>query len=103
MSVRTPFTNVNGGKEESRYGGKNKILRGWYDSKQFKGVNNQGFALNKINQSNDIYSQFSCKQSVRKGFQTIDPREGTPGTSYSVLSDTNSITLESLRQNEFFP
>ena len=31
MSVRTPFTNVNFGKEDSRYGGQNKVLRNWYD------------------------------------------------------------------------
>ena len=59
MSIRTPFTNV--GKVDSRYGGQNKMLRCWYDSKQFKGVNHQGFALNRLNQSNDIYSQFSGK------------------------------------------
>ena len=65
-------------------------------------MNHQGFALNKLNQQNDIYSQFSSKQSIRKGFSEVDRSHNA--TASSVLSsEANSLALESLRQNEYFP
>ena len=102
MSVRTPFTNVNCGKEESRYGGQNKILRNWYDSKQFKGVNPQGYALNKLNQQADIYSQFSDKQSIMKGFNENDRSNVESASSSKLSSLAASAAFDSLRKNEFF-
>ena len=57
-SVMTPFTNVGG--EPSRYGGRNRTLKQWYEGKAFNpGSKNMGYALNKrelgIN-ATEIYS-----------------------------------------------
>ena len=57
----TPFTNIGG--EVSRYGGKNRMLKQWYEGKCFNPASRpQGFALNKRDlglNSSEIYSQFS--------------------------------------------
>lgn len=61
-SVMTPYTNIGG--EASRYGGKNKTLKAWYELKGFQpGTRQLGYALNKKelgpNNLPDLYSQFS--------------------------------------------
>ena len=60
-SIMTPFTNIGG--EVSRYGGKNRLLRHWYEGKVFNPKSkNTGYALNKRDlnmNTNEIYSQFS--------------------------------------------
>lgn len=60
-SIMTPFTNIGG--EVSRYGGKNRMLKQWYEGKCFQpNSKHLGAALNKrdinINTA-EIYSQFS--------------------------------------------
>lgn len=64
-SVMTPYTNIGG--EMSRYGGKNRTLKQWYEGKVFPhGARTSGFALNKcaLGQSQqEIYSQFSASES----------------------------------------
>ena len=61
-SIMTPFTNIGG--EASRYGGKNRMLKHWYEGKCFTNDKRQlGYALNKrdINvDTTDIYSQFTA-------------------------------------------
>jgi len=57
-SVMTPYTNIGG--EASRYGGKNRTMKQWYEGKVFQpGAKAQGFALNKRElgmSQNEIYS-----------------------------------------------
>ena len=61
-SIMTPYTNVGG--EVSRYGGKNRMLKQWYEGKCFTNDKRQlGYALNKRDigmDTNEIYSQFSA-------------------------------------------
>lgn len=45
-TVMTPYSNIGG--EVSRYGGKNRMLKQWYEGKVFQPNARQlGFALNK--------------------------------------------------------
>lgn len=71
----------------SRYGGKNRTMKQWYEGKAFPhGARTSGFALNKraLGQSQDeIYSQFSADQIDRKS--------------------QDAEVLSSLKNNEFFP
>lgn len=57
----TPYTNIGG--EASRYGGKNRTLKQWYEGKCFQpNARTQGYALNKRDlgaNTTEIYSQFS--------------------------------------------
>ncbi len=71
-SVMTPFTNVGG--EPSRYGGRNRTLKQWYEGKAFNpGSKNMGYALNKRElgmNATEIYSQFS-KQGHDEMFESM--------------------------------
>ena len=54
----TPYSNI--GKEVSRYGGKNRTLKQWYEGKNFDPLGrHRGYALNKRDlgvNTFDIYS-----------------------------------------------
>lgn len=57
-SIMTPYTNIGG--EASRYGGKNRTLKQWYEGKCFQpNARTQGYALNKRDlnaNTTEIYS-----------------------------------------------
>ena len=75
-SIMTPYTNIGG--EVSRYGGKNRLLRHWYEGKVFEPkAKNTGYALNKRDlnvNTYEIYSQFTVTNPD-------DTFEGGPGRS----------------------
>lgn len=95
----TPYTNIGG--EMSRYGGKNRTLRQWYEGKNFVPGNRQlGFALNKKElgmNTNEIYSQFSAANAEDYG-ANLDRASTATG-----LTNNEREVLEQLRKNEFLP
>ena len=97
-SVMTPFTNVGG--EPSRYGGRNRTLKQWYEGKAFNpGSKNMGYALNKRElgmNATEIYSQFS-KQGHEELFENM-----RRSTNLSQAAEESEM-LESLKNNQFLP
>ena len=97
-SIMTPYSNIGG--EVSRYGGKNRMLRQWYEAKGFQSTGRQlGFALNKKQLGtdvNEIYSQFSGRGAEELlASHSVDTR--------SNKSQADKEVLEALRKNEFLP
>jgi len=94
----TPYTNIGG--EVSRYGGKNRMLKHWYEGKCFQpNAQHKGFALNKRDlgvNTNEIYSQFSVTNPD-------EAMEGGAGRSSMNTSQVEQEALEALKNNEFFP
>lgn len=94
----TPYTNIGG--EVSRYGGKNRMLKQWYEGKCFQpNTRHLGFALNKRDlgvNCNEIYSQFSVTNPD-------DAFEGAGARSSMNTSQAEQEVLDSLRNNEFLP
>ena len=90
-SVMTPFSNIGG--EISRYGGKNRTMKQWYEGKQFQGgVRALGFALNKREigvTQNEIYSQFSATDDICR--------------SSANVTQQDRETYEKLKNNEYLP
>ena len=96
-SIMTPYTNIGG--EVSRYGGKNRTLKQWYEGKAHTGnARHIGYALNKrelgVN-GNEIYSQFSM----------ANPDDLFDGTrsSFSRQTQQEQEVLDRLKKNEFLP
>lgn len=97
-SMMTPFTNIGG--EVSRYGGKNRMLKHWYEGKCFQpNSKHLGVALNKRDlgvNTNDIYSQFSVT-NAEEAF------EGGNGRSSMNTSQAEQEMMDALKNNEFLP
>ena len=97
-SIMTPFTNIGG--EVSRYGGKNRMLKQWYEGKCFQpNTKHLGFALNKrelgVN-AHEIYSQFSVTNPD-------DVFENGAGRSSMNTSQMEQEVMDALKNNEFLP
>ena len=90
-SVMTPFSNIGG--EISRYGGKNRTMKQWYEGKTYQpGARALGFALNKREidvDKNEIYSQFSATDNILR--------------SSTAISQQDRETYEKLKNNEYLP
>ena len=97
-SIMTPFTNIGG--EVSRYGGKNRLLRHWYEGKVFNpNSKHTGYALNKRDlnvNTNEIYSQFSVTNPD-------DTFESGQGRSSMNTSQVEQEVINALKNNEFLP
>ena len=93
----TPYTNIGG--EASRYGGKNRMLKQWYEGKAMPvGAARQlGYALNKRDlgvPTSDIYSQFSATNP-----EDLFDRARTQINA----SQAEAEMFASLKNNEFLP
>ena len=98
-SIMTPYTNIGG--EVSRYGGKNRMLKQWYEGKCFQPNSKHllGYALNKRDlgvNTNEIYSQFSVSNPD-------DAFEAGAGHSSLNTSQMEHEVFEALKNNEFLP
>ena len=96
-SIMTPYTNIGG--EASRYGGKNRTLKQWYEGKIHQGnARHLGYALNKRDigvNGNEIYSQFSMANpdDLFDGARSQQMRQ----------SQHEQEVLDRLKKNEFLP